>query len=395
MTARSPGFLLARLFGIEVRLDWSLAIIFALVTMNLGLGVLPSWHPEWGLPGVWFGAVFAASLLFASLLAHELSHALVARTQGVPVTRVTLFLFGGVAHLENEPPSARAEFLIAVVGPITSLVLGFLMTGAGLWLAGPELSSIRDATMEEARVTFSGMGAGVTLLLWLGPLNVMLALFNMVPGFPLDGGRVLRSVLWASTGDLLKATRWASNVGQVVAWSIMAIGVLNLLRGNIGGGVWLLLIGWFVNRAAKASFQQQALKHALEDVPVSRVMVTRLDRIAPTLTIDEFVRDHVMAEDQLVWPVEAEGVLLGMIAFDDLRKVPRESWSSTRVRDVMIPVSQLSTLPPGAGAEKALEELTKREVEQLPVLEGGHLLGLVRRQDLMRWLSLQMGPKPV
>lgn len=237
---------------------------------------------------------------------------------------------------------------------------------------------------------------------WSGPLNVMLALFNvmlalfnMVPGFPLDGGRVLRSVLWASTGDLLKATRWASNVGQVVAWSIMAMGVLNMVRGNLGGGVWLLLIGWFVNRAAKASFQQQALKDALEDVPVSRLMLTRLERISPTLIIDEFVRDHVMAEDQLAWPVEAEGVLLGMITFDDLRQVPRASWASTRVHDVMIPAAMLSTLPPGAGAEQALEELTKREVERLPVLEAGHLLGLVRRQDLMRWMSLQLGPKPV
>lgn len=395
MNERSPGFLLARLSGIEVRLDWSLAIIFTLVTLNLGLGVLPSWHPEWGLLRVWFGAAIAASLLFASLLAHEMSHALVARTQGVPVTRVTLFLFGGVAHLENEPPTARAEFLIAVVGPLTSLVLGVLMTGAGIWLAGPQLATVPGATLEESMALFSGMGAGVTLLLWLGPLNVMLAAFNMVPGFPLDGGRVLRSALWASTGDLLKATRWASNVGQVVAWSVIALGLLNMVRGNIGGGVWLVLVGWFVNRAAKASFQQQQLKHALEDVPVSRLMLTRLDRIVPTLTLDQFVRDHMMVEDQLVWPVESQGVLLGMISFDDLRKVPRESWSTALVRDAMIPASQLSTLPPGAGAEKALEELTRREVEQLPVLEEGHLLGLVRRKDLMRWLSLQMGAKPV
>ena len=218
MTERSPGFLLARPLGIEVRLDWSLAIIFTLVTLNLGLGVLPAWHPEWGLLRVWFGALLAASLLFASLLAHEMSHALVARTQGVPVTRVTLFLFGGVAHLENEPPTAKAEFLIAVVGPLTSLVLGALMTGAGIWLAGPQLVSMRGATLEDSMALFSGMGAGVTLLLWLGPLNVMLAAFNMVPGFPLDGGRVLRSALWASTGDLLKATRWASISKPGSAW---------------------------------------------------------------------------------------------------------------------------------------------------------------------------------
>lgn len=388
------GFLLARLFGIEVRLDWSLTIIFALVTINLGAGVLPSWHPSWGYVAVWGGAAIAAVLLFASLLAHELSHALVARTQGVPVKTVTLFLFGGVAHLESEPPSPKAEFLIAVVGPLVSFALGAAMTLAGLWLAGPQLELMRGASFEETVALFAGMGPGVTLLLWLGPLNLMLGAFNLVPGFPLDGGRVLRAALWAGTGDLLKATRWASNVGQLVAWGVMALGILNVLRGNLAGGLWLLLIGWFINGAARAAFQQQLLKHSLEDVPVSRLMLTRLDRIPPTLTLEEFVRDHVMAEEQPTWPVEENGVLLGLVSFEDVRKVRRELWPTALVREVMTPATQLSSIPPGADAEKALEELSRREVEQLPVLEGGHLLGLVRRKDLVRWLTLHGDPTP-
>ena len=262
---RKSGFLLARLFGVEVRLDWSLTVIFALVTINLGAGVLPSWHPAWSSTSVWAASFAAAVLFFASLLAHELSHAFVARAQGVPVNRVTLFLFGGVAHLEGEPPSARAEFLIAIGGPLTSLALGLLMTGAGLLGAGPQLALMDGATFEETLALFSGMSPGVTLLLWLGPLNLMLALFNMVPGFPLDGGRVLRAGLWAATGDLLKATRWASNVGQLVAFGVMGLGLLNALRGNLVGGLWMVFIGWFIRRAARASFQQQLIKQTLED----------------------------------------------------------------------------------------------------------------------------------
>lgn len=377
------GFLLGRIFGVEVRLDWSLAVIFALVTINLGAGVLPSWHPSWGLVGVWLGAAAAAVLFFASLLAHELSHAFVARTLGVPVSRVTLFLFGGVAHLESEPQSPKAEFLIAVVGPLTSLALGLLMTGAGLWLAWPQLALMEGASFEQTLALFSGMSPGVTLLLWLGPLNLTLAAFNMVPGFPLDGGRVLRSALWAMTGDLLKATRWASRVGQLVAFGVMALGGLNVLRGNLGGGLWLVLIGWFINGAARASLKQQQLRHALKDLPVSRFMRTRLERVPPTMSIDELVRNDAMADDQQVWPVEAEGELLGLVSFTDFQKVPRETWPSTPVQQVMTPVAQLASLTPDSGAEQALEELSRRGMEQLPVLVHGHLLGLVRRQDLL------------
>lgn len=390
---RSAGLLLARIFGVEVRLDWSLLIIFALVTVNLGAGVIPSWHPSWNAGFVWSGAAIASALLFASLLAHELSHAFVARARGVPVNRVTLFLFGGVAHMEKEPPSPKAEFLIAVVGPITSIGLGVLLTSLGLWLADPMLF-VTGSTVEETLAIFRSMGAGVTLLLWLGPLNVLLGVFNLVPGFPLDGGRVLRAVLWASTGDLLKATRWASYVGQAVAFGLIALGLLSLFQGDLTGGLWLGLIGWFLNGAARASYTQLLLRRSLEDVPVKSLMSTRLDRVPPHLTLDQFVRDHVLNDDQRIWPVETEGILVGMVSFDDLRRVPRNAWETATVREVMTPASQLTGLRPDAGAEEALKELSTRETEQIPVVEDGHLLGLVRRKDLLRWLSLHAGPAP-
>lgn len=393
--AGRPGLHLATLGGVEVRLDWSLAIIFALVTVNLGAMVLPTWHPEWGLPGTWALALVAAVLMFASLLAHELSHAFMARALGVEVRRVTLFLFGGVAHLEGEPKSAKAEFLIAIVGPITSLALGFVMTALGMMLASPALSSARLETLDETLAVYRAMSPGATLLLWLGPLNLTLALFNLVPGFPLDGGRVLRAALWAMTGDVLKATRWASGAGRVFAWFIMGVGVMSAFSGNLAGGLWLLLIGWFLNGAALAGFEQQKLRHSLEDVPVARIMRTRLDRLAPDLPLELFVREHVMVHEQPAWPVEeADGTLAGLVTFEDVRKVPQSAWARTPVRDVMRPASSVTSLSPGAAAEEALEELSRREVEQLPVVDDGKLLGLISRQDLMRWLALQAGPKP-
>lgn len=387
----TSGFLLARLFGVEVRLDWSLLIIFALVTINLAAGVLPSWHPDWGRLGVWVGAALAAVTLFASLLAHELSHALVARTQGVSVKRITLFLFGGVAHLEGAPPSPRAELLIAVIGPLVSFAIGLCLTSVGLLLARPMLAGTE--TFDDTLEAFRRMGPGATLMLWLGPVNLMLGLFNLVPGYPLDGGRVLRATLWALTGDQLKATRWASFVGQVIAWVVMAFGAMRVLRDDLVGGLWLALIGWFLYGAARAGFQEQLVRRALEHVPVSRVMRTRLERVTPNMSVDELVRDHVMADDQRAWPVELDGQLLGLVTFDDLKRVPHEAWGQFTVSEVMTPVQTLSALAPEADAEKALEQLAQRDVEQLPVVDREHhLLGLVRRQDLLRWMSLHAGP---
>lgn len=384
------GFSIGRIFGVDVRLDGSLLVIFALVTFNLGAGALPKWHPEWSPWLTWTLALGAAVLFFVSLLTHEMAHALVARTQGVPVHRVTLFLFGGLAHLEAEPPSPKAEFLIAVVGPLTSLVIGALATAAGVWIAGPELANAAASGPSAVLDAMANVSALGTVLLWLGPVNLFLGVFNLVPGFPLDGGRVLRAALWGATNDLTKATRWASYAGQGVAWVLMGTGVMNLLGGQFANGLWLVLIGWFLNNAARASYQQLLLHQALEDVPVSRLMRTHVDTVGPDISMDELVRDHVMTSDQHAFPVETGGVVQGLVSFGDLRKVPQADWARTSVGAVMTPLAELATLAPDADAEQALEELAQHDVEQVPVLDGNaHLLGVVRRQDLMRWLALQ------
>jgi Zn-dependent protease/CBS domain-containing protein len=388
------GVSLGHLFGVELRLDGSLLVIFALVTVNLGAGALRRWHPDWSAWATWSLALGAAALFFLSLLAHELAHALVARRQGVPVSRVTLFLFGGLAHLEGEPASPRAELLIAAVGPLTSLILGVLATVAGVGLAGPALQEAARHGPEAALAAMQSVGPLATTLLWLGPVNLFLGLFNLVPGFPLDGGRVLRALLWRATGDLTQATRWASTVGQVVAWGLMGVGVVSVLDGLFANGLWLLLVGWFLNNAARVSYQQRLVRQALEDMPVTRLMRTRVETVGPTLSVDELVREHVLASDQHAFPVEQDGVLQGLVSFEDLRKVPQAEWPRTSVATVMTPLAELATLTPDADAEDALEELAQHDVEQVPVLDAGaHLLGVVRRQDLVRWIALHRPPQ--
>ena len=251
---RAPGgFALGRVFGIQVRVDWSLSFIFGLIVLDLGAGVFPRWHPDWSAPLCWGVALAAALLFFASVLAHELSHALVARTRGIAVPRITLFLFGGVAELAEEPRTPGAEFLIAIVGPLTSLAIGGGALLASGLLAGPLLSDATLTSLESAKL-LEQLGPLPTLLLWLGPVNVTLGLFNLIPGFPLDGGRVLRALLWAITHDAAKATRWAARTGQLVAVFMIVGGGMLALGGSAIQGVWLALLGWFLYKAASNSF---------------------------------------------------------------------------------------------------------------------------------------------
>ena len=385
----SSGPSAGRWLGIRIQVDWSLLIVFALVLVNLGVGVFPAWHPNWSPAMTWTIAGAAAVLFFLSVLVHEISHALVARAYGIPVRGITLFLFGGVTQLEGEPSSPRSEFWMAFVGPLTSALIGVLALWAGAALAGNVL--VLDPTTSDATTLSESMhliGPVATLLLWLGPINLMLAFFNVLPGFPMDGGRVLRSLLWWATGDLLKATRWASGVGQVFAWLLMAFGVVNMFGGMFGQGVWLVLIGWFLNSAARASYQQLNAKHALHGVPVSKLMSTHLGHVTPDLTLDRFVSEQLLGSDQSAFAVERDGELVGLVGFDDVRAVPQHAWPTKRVSDIMAPRESLALLPPDAPAERALEELGERDTDQIPVVEGTHLQGVVRRRDLVRWLAL-------
>lgn len=384
------GIQLARIAGIDVHLDWSLLIVFGLVVIGLGAGYLPSVHPGWPVTLVWATAFAAGVAFFASVLAHELSHAIVGRAVGIPVHRITLFLFGGLAQMDDEPKTPKAELAMTVVGPLTSLVIGIVATSLGYALAGG------IDPMDETAL--ASVGPGASILLWLGSVNVALAVFNMVPAYPLDGGRVFRAIAWWTTGDRERATRWASSLGRLFGWTLIGVGALMALGFRVpffgtglGGGLWLGLIGWFVANAARAGYQQILVKKALTGVPVQKVMLRSLETVPSKISLSSFVEDHVMRHDQRCFPVMRDGQLEGLVCIEDLRRVPRDDWASTPVREVMTPAGDLATVEPEADAHEALTELGRRDVDQLPVVDHGELVGLVRRKDLIRWIALHLG----
>lgn len=389
-TPFGPGLELGRLFGIRIFADYSLLIILGLVTLNIGAGVLPAWHPDWNPLLTWSVALTAAVAFFVSVLLHELSHALVGRRVGIPISGITLFMFGGVAQMEREPERPRAEFLMAIVGPLTSIAIGLIATSLGVWSARNALALGGDELDALPR-----MGPFGTLMLWLGPINVLLGLFNMVPGFPLDGGRVLRSVLWWATGSFRKATRWASIAGQAVAWTLITSGIfmafgfyVPILGTGVVQGLWLVLIGWFLSRAARSSYEQVIISQALRDVPVSRLMLSAVDAVSPDMTVTELVQTRLMHTDQRCFPVLRDGTLDGLVCIEDLRRVPELYWDETPISEIMTPSAEIMTLGPDAESREAMRVLARQDVDQIPVVQDGRLLGLVRRQDIAKWLGL-------
>jgi len=385
---------LGRVFGVEIFVDWSVAIIFMLVAVGLGAGALPRWHPEWGGALRWIVAVTAALAFFASILLHELSHAVVGRAFGVKVPRITLFIFGGMAHMQGEPSTPKAELFMAAVGPLTSLLIGIVASFIGV-----QLAVLAGGAPDDPEQLVRMAGPIATILLWLGPLNFLLAIFNLVPGFPLDGGRLLRAVLWSATGDLEKATRWASGAGRAVGWGLITIGVLMafgfwvpIFGTGLGSGIWVALIGWFLHHAARASYIALRVRNRLSHVPVRDVMRSNLDTVAPDMTVAELVRDHMMRSDQASFPVLEGSDLIGIISVRDIQLIPSEQWASVTVRQVMLPASEVPSVDVDANANKALECLAERDMEQLPVVDHGRLSGFIRRQDILKWLSLQPEP---
>jgi Zn-dependent protease len=383
------GFRVGRIFGIEIRVDWSWLLILLLVIWNLST-MFGEIHRDWGPALVWGTSIVAALLFFSSVLAHEMAHSLVARARGIPVRDITLFLFGGVSSIQREPSSAGAEFLMAIVGPLTSIVLGGLL----ILLAGASVGPVQDAIADPAQAA-ARLSPLLTLVIWLGSVNVTVGLFNLIPGFPLDGGRVLRSILWAATGNLRRATRWAAGVGQTIAWLMIVAGIAMTFGAQIpffgtglGGGLWLAFIGWFLNSAAVQSYQQVVVHDVLEGVPVSRMMRKEPPTCQPACTIARLVHEHILGTDDQAFLVLDGSRLVGIVTLEDVRRVAREAWDTTSVGDVMTPADRLVVVTPEEEASQALEKLTSTDVRQLPVVHDGELVGLLRRRDVIKWLQL-------
>lgn len=384
------GFRIARIFGINIYMDLSWVFIFLLVTWNLAGVVFPTLHPNWNMQMNTGLGIFASLMFFASVLAHELSHSLMARANGLPVGRITLFIFGGAADIGREPPSPGIEFLIAIIGPITSAVLGglFLLFGTlSMNVLGPDIDFSNG---------LQSLTPLATLFFWLGPINLLLAVFNMVPGFPLDGGRVLRSILWKASNNLRWATHLATITGQFIAWLFIVTGVAMVLGLDVPvfgsgfvGGLWLAFIGWFLNNAAVQSYRQVVVEDLLSGVTVQRLMLADVPVVEPNLHLRVLDNEFRMGKEGQTLAVLRAGKLIGMVHLEDVMKVPEDNWDLTQVQDIMIPLEGMYFLAPLDEATEALNKFTRSRVEHLPVLENGNFVGILRRRDIMRWLQLQ------
>jgi Zn-dependent protease/CBS domain-containing protein len=384
------GFRVAKLFGIKIKVDWSWLLIMLLIVWNLS-SAFSDVHPDWGLIFTVTMGVVAALMFFLSVLLHELAHSLVAKSQGIPVNSITLFLFGGVSNIKDEPKSPGNEFWMAILGPATSLVIGFgllLLSGIGL--------NLQNLQQIQPMEFLGELSAVRTLTIWLGSINVMLGFFNLIPGYPLDGGRVLRSIFWAISNNLRKATRWASYVGQAIAWALIVSGIamvfgfrIPILGQGLINGIWLIFIGWFLNNAAIQGYQQLVIRDVLEDVPVRRMTKRNPPIVPPNISVDKLVEDYIMQHDDHAFPVIENDRLVGIVCLDDVRRLPGLERTSTKVSEIMTPRGELITVSPDEDASEALRLISTQSVRQLVVLDGDQLFGLVRRRDIVRFLQLQ------
>jgi Zn-dependent protease/CBS domain-containing protein len=357
----------ARIAGIEVRIDSSWAVIALLITYSMYLRVTLV-YPDIPTGEAVALGILGAVLFFGSVLVHELAHALVSQARGIRVQDITLFLFGGATRARVESRGPTDEFLIAVVGPLTSGALAVLF-----WI----IASVgRDVLPTPLAGTFG----------YLAWVNLLLAVFNLIPGFPLDGGRVLRSAIWRATGSFARATRIASMSGQAVGWLLVALGVVSLLAGNLAGGIWFAFIGWFLVQAARASYQELQLRQMLRGVEAEDVMARDLLRIPPELSLQDAVDDYFMRYDHGAFPVEEQGRTIGLLTLRGVRRVPKDQWSSQRARDLMVPLGDQVVVAPDDRMDDVLGKLQDSEAGRVLVVQDGEVVGIITSSDLTRWL---------
>src|SRR5437773_449271 len=365
------GFNLMNIVGIRVVIDPSWLFIFFLVVWSLATGYFPEAHPPIQGGAAWILGVVAALLLFGSVLVHELSHALLAQRAGIPVPRIRLFLFGGVSEMASEPQNPGTEVRIAAAGPLTSFALAilfYLLSVTGL----PSL-----------------INGGRQVVDYVAALNLALGLFNLLPGFPLDGGRILRAWLWARSGNLLSATRTAGRAGSVVGFGLMGLGFLQLVKNHNLGGLWLMVIGIFLNQAASASYESLLLRDTLSGCRVRQIMTQPVIAVPEHASLDELARDYFFRHPRGSFPVVTGERFAGMVSLDQLKSVPRDEWVRTPVRQIMTPAERLRPLGPEDDCTTALEAMVREEVGRLPVVSGGRIVGILSRRDVMQLLKVR------
>ena len=359
---------LGKIFGIEIHIDASWLIIFVLVTWTLAGQYFPSQNPNWSpLLNLLLG-IIASILFFISVLAHELSHSLMAIYQGERVRNITLFIFGGVAQIVEEPDKPLKEFLIVLIGPLTSIAIG-IISGIVWWFTreiSPPIASI---------------------LRFLGIINIVLACFNLIPGFPLDGGRILRAIIWGFTKNVKLATKVASFSGKLVAFVLIFWGIKLIFSGLTLNGIWSIFIGWFLYNAATSSYRHLLVKDALREVRVEDLMITNFDTVPPDLSIQRLVDDYILYHQDRGFLVVEAGLVQGIVCLHDIKKVPRQRWSNTTIGEIMIPKDQLEKVSSGDDAGVALGKLSAKNIHQIPVVQENRVRGILRRNDILNYLQ--------
>lgn len=365
-----------RVLGIPVSIDLSWFVIFALIVYTLSQFYFPRVNPDFSAAMNWLAGVIAALLLFGSVLLHELMHSYVAKLNGIEIGGITLFIFGGVSRMKDEPRTPEAELKMAVAGPATSFALAAAFWGLAVFGGRAMLGPL-----------------GLEIVGYLAVINLILGIFNMLPGFPLDGGRVLRAILWGALDNLDRATRYASYVGQGFAYLFIIGGFWMMLLGGFLSGLWLVLIGWFLNNAAQQSYQQMVLRRALSGVDVHRVMTSDFPHVSPDLPLDEFVHDYLLRYDYSAFPVTEEENLVGIVTVSEVRNVAKEQWHETSVREVARPPEEERVIDENDDAFDALMHMAEGNLRRLLVMHNGKLKGMVTEESIINIvrMKLQLG----
>lgn len=367
---------LGRLFGIPFAINYTWFIIFFIVTISLAQYYFPSRY-SWTEPTYWVVGIVTSLLFFASVVIHELSHSFVAWRNGIPVKSITLFIFGGVAQITREATTPGVELIMAAAGPAASLILALFFWVIAFLFGG--LSQPLGAVAQ-----------------WLALINVSLGIFNLAPGFPLDGGRVLRSILWGATGDYRRATRIASIVGQAMAYLLILTGVFIIFTGDWINGLWLAFIGWFLENAAQASYRQVVLRDTLRGHTASELMTQDCSMVSPDMSVGELVRDYIMTKPQRCFLVTVGSDLSGIMTLHNVKQVPQERWDTTPLSQAMTPMEKLKIASPSDDAMSILERMDEEDINQMPVVDDGQVVGMIGRDNLLRFIRIRselgMGP---
>jgi Zn-dependent protease/predicted transcriptional regulator len=367
------GFSLFRIGGIEIVIDYSWFIIFFLVIYTMSESYFPQSHQPYTTHQYWIMGVVTAVLFFISILVHELAHSFVAIKQGVQVTSIRLLIFGGMAQVASEPKNGRQEFLIALAGPATSMALGMFFLGIYSFYA------VSNRMTPTAGIAF-----------WLASANILLAVFNMIPGFPLDGGRILRAFLWDHWDDMARATKVVSQLGNAFALFLIILGLLQfLIAQSYVSGLWIVFLGLFMKQSAVGSYQGVLLKRALVGVQVRQIMTESIVSVDWLLSIEELVQNYIYKHQFTHFPVFNRDEFIGMVSLDGVKSISKELWGFKQVRDIMTPLEFVPCLKPTDDASEALSKMVSGDIGRMPVIENGQLIGIVSRRDIMNFFKIK------